>query len=108
MTLTIVPPQEEITLSSWAQNVERSALQEMLALTAQPDIISFALGLPAAELFPRDHYGDAVRRVLTADDRALQYGPPCQPLKKHVQELMRKRGVTCRMSQIFLTTGAQQ
>jgi len=108
MTLTIVPPQEEITLSSWAQNVERSALQEMLALTAQPDIISFALGLPAAELFPRDHYADAVRRVLAADERSLQYGPPCQPLKKHVQELMRKRGVTCRMSQIFLTTGAQQ
>ena len=108
MTLTIVPPQEEITLSSWAQNVERSALQEMLALTAQPDIVSFALGLPAAELFPRDHYADAVRRVLAADERALQYGPPCQPLKKHVQELMRKRGVTCRMSQIFLTTGAQQ
>lgn len=108
MTLTIVPPREEITLSSWAQNVERSALQEMLALTAQPDIISFALGLPAAELFPRDHYADAVRSVLTADDRALQYGPPCQPLKKHVQELMQKRGVTCRMNQIFLTTGAQQ
>lgn len=108
MTLTIVPPREEITLSSWAQNVERSALQEMLALTAQPDIISFALGLPAAELFPRDHYAEAVKRVLTADNRALQYGPPCQPLKKHVQELMRKRGVTCQTSQIFLTTGAQQ
>jgi 2-aminoadipate transaminase len=108
MSLTIAPPQEEITLSSWAQNVERSALQEMLTLTAQPDIISFALGLPAAELFPRDNYADAVSRVLAADNRALQYGPPCQLLKKHVQELMQKRGVTCRMSQIFLTTGAQQ
>ena len=108
MSLTIAPPQEEITLSSWAQNVERSPLQEMMDLTAQPDIISFALGLPAAELFPRDHYADAVTRVLAADNRALQYGQPCKPLKKHVQELMRKRGVTCRMSQIFLTTGAQQ
>lgn len=108
MSLTIAPPPEEIILSSWAKNVERSALQEMMPLTTQPDIISFALGLPAAELFPRDDYADAVARVLAADDRALQYGPPCQPLKKHVQELMRKRGVTCRMSQIFLTTGAQQ
>jgi len=108
MSLTIAPSQEEMTLSSWAQNVERSALQEMMALTEQPDIISFALGLPAAELFPRDNYADAVQRVLTADNGALQYGPPCQPLKKHVQELMRKRGVTCRMNQIFLTTGAQQ
>lgn len=108
MSLTIAPPQEEITLSSWAKNVERSAMQEMLALTAQPDIISFALGLPAAELFPRDDYAEALTRVLAADNRSLQYGPPCQPLKKHVQDLMRKRGVTCELSQIFLTTGAQQ
>jgi 2-aminoadipate transaminase len=108
MSLTIAPPQEEIALSSWAQNIERSALQEMMDLSARPDIISFALGLPATELFPQADYAEAVSRVLASDQRALQYGLPCEPLKKHIQELMRKRGVTCRENQIFLTTGAQQ
>lgn len=108
MSLTIAPPQEEIILSSWAQHIERSALQEMMDLAARPDIISFALGLPATELFPQDNYAEAVSRVLASDQHALQYGLPSAPLKKHIQALMRKRGVMCRENQIFLTTGAQQ
>lgn len=108
MSVTIAAPQEEIALSSWAQNIERSALQEMMDLSARPDIISFALGLPATELFPQADYAEAVSRVLASDQRALQYGLPSEPLKKHIQELMRKRGVMCGENQIFLTTGAQQ
>jgi 2-aminoadipate transaminase len=46
--------------------------------------------------------------VLATDPRALQYGPPFQPLKKHVIKLMEKRGVFCREEQVFLTSGAQQ
>jgi len=34
------------------QYAKRSAVRELLKLTAQPDMISFAGGLPAPELFP--------------------------------------------------------
>ena len=95
-------------LANWTRAVEVSALQEMLTVASRPEILSFALGLPAPELFPTDAYAEAVARVLSTDPAALQYGPPFRPLKRHIQALMRQRGVACTEEQIFLTTGAQQ
>lgn len=108
MSAIIEPLQKELNLPEWARNVERSALQEMMDLCTKPDVISFALGLPATELFPQDDYAQAAIGVLAADPRALQYDPPHAPLKAHVRGLMKRRGVACDESQIFLTTGAQQ
>ena len=77
-------------------------------VASRPNIISFALGLPAAELFPTEAFAKAVTRVLATDSRALQYGPPFEPLKGQVVELMAARGVACTQEQVFLTAGAQQ
>ncbi|HEY0078546.1 MAG TPA: PLP-dependent aminotransferase family protein [Pyrinomonadaceae bacterium] len=98
----------EVELAAWARGLERSSLQEMLTATARPGIISFALGLPAPEFFPAADFSEAAARVLSEDARALQYSPPFEPLKRHVVELMKRRGVVCRAEQIFLTAGAQQ
>lgn len=99
---------EAVPLACWTQDLKRSALQDMLVEGTRPGVLSLALGLPAAELFPVEEYGQAIARVLEADPRALQYGPPFEPLKKHVVALMARRGVTCREEQVFLTAGAQQ
>ncbi|HEX8557476.1 MAG TPA: PLP-dependent aminotransferase family protein [Pyrinomonadaceae bacterium] len=98
---------EEVSLARWARALRRSALQEMLTRASRPGVISFALGLPAAELFPTAEFAEATGRVLT-DPRSLQYSPHFQPLKTHVVELMRRRGVACDEGQVFLTAGAQQ
>jgi 2-aminoadipate transaminase len=98
----------EISFARWADRIEPSALQEMLSAATKPGILSFALGLPALELFPHDALAQAAARVLATDARALQYGPPFQPLKTHVVNLMARRGVECGEHQIFLTAGAQQ
>lgn len=100
--------EQQAELAAWARGLEQSALQEMLVATARPGIISFALGMPAVELFPTKALAAAVERVLSVDRVALQYSPPLQSLKKHVQEMMKWRGVNCREEQIFLTAGAQQ
>jgi len=105
---TILHVKERAELAGWAQGLQRSALQEMLVAASRPDIISFALGLPAAELFPAAALAEAAARVLPANPGALQYRPPLQTLKQHVRELMRRRGVNCLEEQIFLTAGAQQ
>jgi 2-aminoadipate transaminase len=97
-----------IALARWTTHAEPSALQELLASASHPDVTSFALGLPAEELFPRDAYAAAVQEVLREDPRALQYGPPSSALREHVVELMRLRGVECRAEQVLLTAGAQQ
>lgn len=83
-------------------------MQKMLVATARPGIISFALGMPAVELFPTAALASATERVLSVNAGALQYSPPLQSLKQHVRELMKRRGVNCHEEQIFLTAGAQQ
>src|SRR6185369_16116527 len=105
MTFCAKPQQAE--LAGWAQRLEPSALQKMLFATARPGIISFALGMPAVELFPTEALASAAERVLSVNAGALQYSPPLQSLNQHVRELMKRRGVDCREEQIFLTAGAQ-
>lgn len=52
-----------------------SAIRELLKVIARPDIISFAGGLPAPELFPTHEIADIMRDVLTKTPKqALQYG----------------------------------
>ena len=108
MTTILEEMRTEVVLANWTSTIKRSALQEMLAAASRPGVISFALGLPAPELFPVNEYEEAVISVLGSDPRALQYQPPFTPLKSHIVELMRSRGVFCREEQVFLTAGAQQ
>ena len=66
-----------------ANTARRSVMRELMPLTARPDIISFAGGLPAPDLFPIQDYQTCVDHVLTTEGkRALQYGPPFMPLKE--------------------------
>lgn len=105
---TIASTVEAVSLAGWAQRVKRSKLQEMLFAAAEPGVISFAMGLPATELFPVEGLTKAARHVLANDSRALQYGPPFRPLKRQIVEIMAKRKVACSEEQVFITTGAQQ
>jgi 2-aminoadipate transaminase len=101
-------PRQESPFAKWTRGLKHSALQDMLVAGSRPGVLSLALGLPAAELFPAAAYSEAITKVLAGDPRALQYGPPFQPLKKHIVALMAQRGVLCREEQVFLTAGAQQ
>lgn len=98
----------ETALAKWTAANKRSALQDMLVASTRPDLLSFALGLPAPELFPADAMARATEDTLRTSPRALQYGPPFEPLKRHIVSLMKLRGVECGPEQVFLTTGAQQ
>src|SRR6185295_2641785 len=106
--MTLCAKQQQTELAGWARGLKQSALQKMLVATARPGITSFALGMPAVELFPTEALASAAERVLSVNAGALQYSPPLQSLKQHVRELMKWRGVNCREEQIFLTAGAQQ
>ncbi|HEU4559291.1 MAG TPA: PLP-dependent aminotransferase family protein [Longimicrobium sp.] len=108
-SVSAVPPAEhEIPLARWARESVPSALQSMLTVGSRPGILSLGLGLPAPELFPAADLADASARVLAGDPVALQYSPPFAPLKRHVVELMARRGVRCSEEQVFLTAGGQQ
>jgi 2-aminoadipate transaminase len=59
-------------LATRAAGLRSSAIRDLLALTASPDVLSLAGGLPAAETLPTD---DVARAVRDLDAGALQYGP---------------------------------
>src|SRR5258706_14462150 len=96
-------------LSHATPNLQPSVMRDLLALTARPDILSFAGGLPADACLPRDQIQACIDAVLPRDGaRALQYGPPFAPLKEQIALHMQTQGVTCTADDIFITSGNQQ
>jgi 2-aminoadipate transaminase len=91
--------------------VQPSTIREILKVTEQADMISFAGGLPAPELFPVAEVAAAAERVLReGGPGALQYGPSegFAPLRECCAEESRKRGIRCTADDILITTGSQQ
>lgn len=88
--------------------MSQSTLREVIALGTRPGVLSLAIGLPADELFPAADLAAAASALLARSPQALNYGVPHAPLKHHIVELMKARGVECRAEQVFLTSGSQQ
>jgi 2-aminoadipate transaminase len=93
-------------------SVRTSTIREILKVTEQPDIISFAGGLPAPELFPVAEILSAAERVLGEGNAAgsLQYSPTegFAPLREAFAAESRERGIDCSADDILITTGSQQ
>jgi 2-aminoadipate transaminase len=91
--------------------VRPSTIREILKVTEQAEIISFAGGLPAPELFPVAEVATAAERVLREGGAgALQYGPSegFAPLRECFAAESRRRGIACTADDILITTGSQQ
>ncbi|MCK5054031.1 MAG: PLP-dependent aminotransferase family protein, partial [Anaerolineales bacterium] len=85
--------------------------REILKFTANPEIISFAGGLPAPDFFPIREFGEACQHVLqTSGEEALQYGPTegYPPLKQFIAEMLSKYGILVETENIIMTNGSQQ
>lgn len=92
-------------------NIKASEIREILKLTAQPEIISFAGGLPAVESFPLEAIEAASDKVLKKHTTAaLQYSSTdgFLPLREHIVKRMEKVGVKCTAADILVTSGSQQ
>ena len=91
---------------------ESSPVRDLLALTAQPEIISFAGGLPAPELFDVDGWRAAFAKALEEPGarRNLQYAPTegNATLRALVAERLTGRGLATREDDLLITTGSQQ
>jgi 2-aminoadipate transaminase len=100
-------------LQRYAQRTQRmtsSTIRELLKFTTQPDIISFAGGLPAPELFPIEEFKAAADVVLSeTGPQALQYstteGYP--PLRDMIVRHMARYGIVVDIDNILITTGSQ-
>lgn len=92
-------------------DVPRSFIREMLNVTLDDSVISFAGGLPNRKLFPVEALAQAAARVFTeAGGDALQYSNTegYGPLREFIAERYRRRGLEVPAEHILITTGSQQ
>ncbi|MER5434892.1 PLP-dependent aminotransferase family protein [Streptomyces sp. NPDC002588] len=108
MTLASASPP---ALAARARSTGGSPVRDILAVTARPEVINFAGGLPAPELFDREGVAAAFRHVLEETPaRALQYatteGEP--ELRERLAARTSVRGLATDADDILVTTGSQQ
>ena len=92
--------------------VKTSFIREILKVTENPAVISFAGGLPSPELFPVEAMAEAAAYVLANNGRnALQYSTTegFLPLREWISARYLKRfGMQISPEEICITTGSQQ
>ncbi len=99
-------------LSALLADVRSSPVRDILELTQRAEVISFAGGLPAPELFPAELIAGAFATALgaTVAARALQYssteGDP--QLRELLAERLILRGLQASAAELLVTTGSQQ
>ena len=100
------------SLARRMSSMRASTIREILKVTERPEIISFAGGLPAPELFPLEAIDKAHACVLKeSGTQALQYSTTegFPPLREWVAERMNERwGTSLDRDNILITHGSQQ
>ncbi len=93
-------------------SLKASEIREILKVTERPEVISFAGGLPAPELFPVDEIIEVNRIVLKESGaKALQYTTTegYAPLREWIADRMNTRlGTSFDLNNILITSGSQQ
>lgn len=93
------------------KGMQSSVVREILKFTSQPDMISFAGGMPAPELFPLKEIEEAcVKVVRERGPSALQYGitEGYVPLREFIVQKMGRYGIVANVDNVLITTGSQQ
>jgi len=90
----------------------KSFIREILKVTQDSKVISFAGGLPNPKLFPVKEFADACRKILQNDgENVLQYSTTegYLPLREYIAErYFVKRGMRVSPDEILITNGSQQ
>ncbi len=94
-----------------SERLTSSMIRELLKLTQRPNLISFAGGLPAPELFPKERLRAASQLVLAErGELALQYAPTegYVPLRELIVRRAQVASVAATIDNVLITSGAQQ
>jgi 2-aminoadipate transaminase len=92
-------------------DVPKSFIREILKVALDPDVISFAGGLPNRDLFPVQELTDATNEVFTrygSDIFQYSNSEGYLPLREYIAENYKKNGIQVSANNILITNGAQQ
>jgi len=101
----------EYRYANRTQRMGSSVIRELLKLTENPDIISFAGGLPAPDVFPVKQFQDACNYTLeNFGAQALQYSTTegYRPLREMIARHAERFGINISPDNILITSGSQQ
>jgi 2-aminoadipate transaminase len=91
--------------------MKSSAMRDLMAVTARPEVISLAGGLPDTSTFPPDTFAAVAQRIAHEScAKALQYGPTegLDETKACIAEVMAAEGMRVDHEDLIVTTGGQQ
>lgn len=91
--------------------MEGSAIRELLSFATRKDVISFAGGMPAPEVFPYEKFRESCDNVLRDNGAAcLQYGSTdgYLPLREMIAHRSTRYGIQVESENILPTSGSQQ
>ncbi|WP_105440374.1 PLP-dependent aminotransferase family protein [Neorhizobium sp. T25_13] len=95
-----------------SSRMRASEIRELLKLLDQPDIISFAGGIPDPALFPDVAFKEAYSDIFSSAQvgAALQYSVSegYKPLREWIASDVAKIGIDCTPDNVFITSGSQQ
>jgi 2-aminoadipate transaminase len=88
-----------------------SAMRDLMAITARPEVISLAGGLPDTSTFPPETFAAQMTKIAQESSaEALQYGPTegFEGMKAAIRQVMEAEGMSPDTDDIIVTTGGQQ
>lgn len=88
-----------------------SAMRDLMEITARPEVISLAGGLPDTSTFPAESFAAQMTRIAQESSaEALQYGPTegFERTKEVIREVMGAEGMRPDPEDVLVTTGGQQ
>jgi 2-aminoadipate transaminase len=101
---------EERRFARRLQNMGGNVIREILKLTQQPDIISFAGGNPAVDTFPAEELSQIAQDILHQNRNILQYGTTegYAPLREFVAGWVSNFGIKATPGEVLIMSGSQQ
>src|SRR5881392_3896079 len=93
------------------REMKSSAMRDLMAVTARPEVISLAGGLPDTSTFPPESFAAQMTRIAQESSAAaLQYGPTegFERTKRCILQVMGAEGMAPDAEDVIVTTGGQQ
>src|SRR3954447_14122524 len=97
--------------ASRTRGMKSSAMRDLMAVIARPEVISLAGGLPDTAQFPSDTFAAVAQSIARESSaEALQYGPTegLPGARKCIAEVMAAESIQCDPDDVLVTSGGQQ
>jgi len=101
---------DESRFAKRLQNMGGNVIREILKVTQQPDIISFAGGNPALDTFPAQELSEITQDILRDNPNILQYGTTegYGPLREYIAGWVSQFGIKATTADVLIISGSQQ